>query len=317
MVPSDYDPDFISGILSKVLDPFLIQNRRNPQDLKNSASTGYFPTYFDSQIASTTQPSLVTGYTKLQQEKIQSEKQDCLCFENILSGRYYHTDHGQDESRHGWEHNFNPFLVGRGDMLRDFRSAYMTRAGLLDPVRSIVSSEKNNHMSYSSSYPSILILPRKSESSTKKKTGTWDHNALVMHLGDCLRRERLPDEVLVLDVERMSMMDQIRQANAAKIMVSMRGGASLLSLFLPNSASIILLDRDEHRFDDMLYDNIPWIHVQEEPILTTRNVTTTKDTIVDVEHVYNLNSICKKIVNSIHSYELSVSSSVRLGQATL
>eukprot|EP00978_Attheya_sp_CCMP212_P015528 scaffold40029_cov58-Attheya_sp.AAC.3 len=295
MVPSDYDPDFVSGILSKVLDPFLIQNRK-PRDssefeLKNSAGSGHFPTYFDSQTHS-------SAHKKVQE--------DCLCFENLLSGRYYHTDHGQDESLHGWEDAFNPFLVGRGDMLRDFRSAYMTRAGL-DPLHLVTEKERHANPT---SHPSILILPRKSGGGAKH-SGTWNHDSLVTYLGDCLRRENIHDTLRVLDVESVSMIHQIHQANSAKVMVSMRGGASLLSLFLPSSASIILLDRDQHRYDDMVYDNIPWLHVQEEPIVVTRNRTTAESS--DVENGYNLNSICKKIVNGIQSYELSAS--FHLGQA--
>jgi hypothetical protein len=146
-------------------------------------------------------------------------------------------------------------------------------------------------------------LPRKSESAAN--SGIWDHDSLVNYLGDCLRRENIHDTLRVLDVESVSMIDQIRQANSAKVMVSMRGGASLLSLFLPSSASIILLDRDQRRYDDTVYDNVPWIHVQEEPIVVTRNRTTAES--INVENEYNLNSICKKIVNGIQSYELSAS----------
>lgn len=105
MLGMDSKREMDTTILSKVLVPFVGST--------NSADGYFFP-------------NVLAG-------------NHCLCFENVISGKYhFHTDHGMDESRHGRLPHFNPFYVGRGRFtqrlsgrhsLRDFRDAYMIRAG--------------------------------------------------------------------------------------------------------------------------------------------------------------------------------------------
>jgi capsular polysaccharide biosynthesis protein len=96
--------------------------------------------------------------------------------------------------------------------------------------------------------------------------------------------------------EQLSMVEQIKVTASSKVLVVMKGGASLLSLFLPRGATAILLHRGKGNFDNAVYDNIPYFHVWSEPVL---NNVTSKMT----ENVYNLESICHQVLQGIERYD--------------
>jgi hypothetical protein len=96
------------------------------------------------------------------------------------------------------------------------------------------------------------------------------------------------------------MVEQIKMTASSKVMVVMKGGASLLSLFLPRGATSILLHRGKGNFDSAVYDNVPYFHVWSEPVLS--NVTVANNM---TENVYHLESISHQVLQGIERYDES------------
>lgn len=252
MFGMDSKREIDTRILSKVLDPFV--------GLTNSAETAFFPNYFAAHA------------------------NDCLCFENVISGKYFHTDHGMDESWHGRLDLFNPFYVGKGDLLRDFRDAYMIRARM-DPFM-----RPNN---------TVLVITR-STGYNPRDHRIWNHTRVASHVTSSLRQAGKPDQIQIINAEELNMVEQIKMTASSKVMVVMKGGASLLSLFLPRGATSILLHRGKGNFDSAVYDNVPYFHVWSEPVLS--NVTVANNM---TENVYNLESISHQVLQGIERYDES------------
>jgi hypothetical protein len=248
MLGMDSKREMDTTLLSKVLDPFVGST--------NSADRDFSPNFLAGN--------------------------HCLCFENVISGKYFHTDHGMDESRHGRLAHFNPFYVGRGDLLRDFRDAYMIRAGL-DP-----HARPDN---------AVLMITR-SAGFNPRDHCIWNHSMVASHVASCLLQADKPNQIRIEHAEQLSMVEQIKITASSKVLVVMKGGASLLSLFLPRGATVILLHRGKGNFDNAVYDNVPYLHVWSEPVLynVTSNMT---------ENRYDLESICHQVVQGIERYDES------------
>jgi len=289
MIGSDYEPgnEPRTIMLSKLLDPFL------GYSMKDSFETGYFSSYFENHT------SVKNG------ENEDMEDDACLCFENVVSGKYMHNDHGLDETQHGWmlenEKSANPFFVGRGDLLRDFRNSYVRRMCLDSDQLETLGCKKGNIEN------SVVVIPRTPESGTK--SGTWDHTVLVQHLTTYFDRKKdashavHTNKITVIDVKTMSLEDQIRITASAKVLISMRGGGSLLSVFLPKGATLLLLDRNKNFFDGVLYDNMPYFHVVKEPAKSVTDSNGHNDASM---HSFDLDRICRKVSKGIGQYDRAV-----------
>jgi hypothetical protein len=314
---SDYNPDYDSILLSKVLDPFLRGSLP-----EHSARHGHFSDYFAKHT------SLVDKKRSSSSSSSSNDNSNkCLCFENVVSGRYYHTDHGADESLHGRRQDtsvVNPFWVGRGDLLRDFRDAYLARAGILESSTITATVEASLAASSSSSSSSVLILPR-SNTGTDDNT-FWNHTLVTEELSQCLLEANAASATstiennrieVLFDIEKMPMVEQIRRISKTKVFVSMEGGASLLSIFLPPGSTAILLQRhnnnhDNIYYDDMVYQNIPYFHVWREPTVPVAvPVTVSKHggpplaTAAGLENFYNRTSLCQQVLRGMERFDMA------------
>lgn len=181
--------------------------------------------------------------------------------------------------------DFNPFYVGKGDLLRDFRDAYMVRAGVDPHMR------PNN---------TVLMITRSSGFNPRDHR-IWNHTMVASNVASCIRQTGKPDQIRIEAAEQLNMVEQIKMAASSKVLVSMKGGASLLSLFLPRGGTAILLHRGKGNFDNAVYENVPHFHTWSEPVLYN-------DTLANnvTENMYNLESLCHQVLRGIERYDESV-----------
>lgn len=148
--------------------------------------------------------------------------------------------------------------------------------------------------------PTIVVIPRPPGNYTPdpRKPGKlnkalgFDHAELLLSLSSCDKDNSFANRIMLLDVENMSLQEQIQVVSSTKVLISMRGGSSLLSVFLPKGATAVLLDRGKP-FDDMLYDNIPYFHVFS--VQARRQV----DNIYEYDH----DSVCQHVRWAIDAYD--------------
>ncbi|KAL3906630.1 MAG: hypothetical protein SGILL_009191, partial [Bacillariaceae sp.] len=223
--------------LSQIMDPFLQNAIEKPSHL-----TGAFRQYYMSALGISKE-----SYTDLEGK----QTLPLLCFENMVSGIYYYTDHGEDPNLHGLQEDkggTNMRLIGSADTILDFRNQYLERLGL-DPNAHLTRSCKTK---VGEANPSIVIIPRRVETS---RASGWNESELVERL-----QESLPnDPVTVLDFSKHDLIDQLQLTVNSKVLVTMTGGASYLSWFLPAGATAVLITRKHKVNDGYIYDNLPFI----------------------------------------------------------
>jgi hypothetical protein len=214
-----------------------------------------------------------------------------LCFENVLSGLYFLSDHGEDPNFHSAKDWLGPnnFNVGRGDDIFEFRRAYMHRLGM----------DENMDLEYhtcqallNATKPladSVVILPR----SAGSRGFWWDEKKLLSKLN-------LPKHVVREMDFSLSMREQVQLVARAKVVISMVGGASYISWFLPPGSSLILLSRREvdgtlQVNDAHIYDNIPHFRTIYFQYMNVLNVTG--------EHVYDWSYVTGEIRIAMKRYD--------------
>jgi len=100
-----------------------------------------------------------------------------LCFENVLSGQYWMSDHGEDVTQHGLVHENdddgpNLHWAARADVLYQFRNDFLRRLGRSPQYDGQLrrgcagtrnnesDNNNNNETTKQQQHPSVLILPR-------------------------------------------------------------------------------------------------------------------------------------------------------------
>jgi len=215
-----------------------------------------------------------------------------LCFENVLSGLYFLSDHGEDPNFHHAKDRFGPnnFHVGRGDDIMEFRQAYMHRLGLDDNMD--LYYHTCHHLLHSPSHlapNSVLIIPR----SAGSRGFWWNHEKLISEI------KLIENSVREMDF-KLSMKEQVQLVAQAKVIISMVGGASYISWFLPPGATLMLLARVEadgelQMNDAHIYDNIPYFH--------TIYVGHTQLVEETAEHDYDWGYIRDEVYRAIKRYD--------------
>jgi hypothetical protein len=209
----------------------------------------------------------------------------------VFSGLYLFSDHGEDTDQHGRDESVpNPHLVSRGDVILHFRQGYMKRMGLdTDMDLKYHSCDYNHHRP-----GSIGILVRGAGS----RDYWWDVQKLMNE------NEKDWDVTLVgLNNTYGSMQDQVKMIARAKVLVSMVGGSSYISWFLPPGSTLILLRRHQqhgqrvtsnHFLESNIYSNLPHIH--------TRFINYT-ETLEEGEHIFNWQTIWQEILDGLSRYD--------------
>jgi hypothetical protein len=253
-------------MLSQLFDPFLKGPVGRPFHVK-----AIFRNYYKTALNISTKQH--------QQMKLNPSSLPLLCFENVVSGLYYYSDHGEDPSRHN--EGFNTFLTGSGDKLLEFRNQYMIRLGL-DPDRHL--SKQLCQVGVEPA--SILIIPRRPE--TNRISG-WHEDKLIAEL-----QKTLPNEnVTVVDFSIHDMRAQVKLASTAKVLVSMAGGASYLAWFLAPGASALLLKRMGILNDAFIWENLPYIK---------KEYFTASDSAFDTEEVFDYVKMGKSVDRLVQNY---------------
>ena len=275
--------------LTKVMDPFLLSSGQS-QNEKSVVDNGEFHKYFEKMLAS--------------ENTAPSDSSSVLCFENVLSGRYLLSDHGEDENAHGRfpEQGTNSHFIGKGDILTDFRRDYMRRIGInenADMLHHCQECDTPSHYSHVSG-SDVIILTRPENT----LDGGWNSAPLLemMQKEGCLGPAR---KVRVLDVRKLSMKAQVQAAATAKVMISMVGGASLLSWFLPPGATTILLQRNNVTLDSHVYDNLPYLHKYEAAPIETKYGPAGK---TKPHFVFDYQYLCFQAKQGIRHYETTLQS---------
>jgi hypothetical protein len=136
---------------------------------------------------------------------------------------------------------------------------------------------------------SILIIPR----SAGSRGFWWNHTKLISEL-------KFPTTAIrEMDFE-LSMKEQVQLVAQAKVVISMVGGASYISWFLPPGSTLMLLARVEvdgelQLNDAHIYDNIPYFHT-----LYLGNIQLFEET---GEHDYDWVYICDEIQRAVRRYD--------------
>jgi hypothetical protein len=218
----------------------------------------------------------------------ESSSPTLLCFENVFSGLYLFSDHGEDTDQHGRNDSApNPHLVSRGDVILHFRQGYMKRMGLDTDM-----DLKYHTCDYSQHRPgSIVVLVRGAGS----REYWWDVQKLMNE------NEKDWDVTLVgLNNTYGSMQDQVKMIARAKVLVTMVGGSSCISWFLPPGSTLILLQRHQrngssnHFLDSNIYSNWPHIH--------TRFINY-KETSDEGENIFDWQTIWLEILDGLSRYD--------------
>lgn len=257
-------------VLSKVMDPFL-KGVGIPFH-----QTSVFNSYYKASL------NISTDQHK---QMKRSQSLPLLCFENVLSGVYYYSDHGEDQTMHGGREDkagSNIFLTGSGDKLWEFRNEYMKRLGM-DPNRhlSMKSCEATSELA------SIIIVPRRPG---ENRSSGWNEEKLIREL-----KKTLPGEhITVLDFSIHDVKAQVGLASTAKIVVSMGGGAAYLAWFLPPGASLVMLKRNAKVSDGFIWDNIPYIK---------REYVNASEAKLVKEEFFDYLQIAKIVESSIKHYQ--------------
>jgi hypothetical protein len=224
-----------------------------------------------------------------------------LCFENVLSGLYFLSDHGEDPSFHdaldgtvGFYRRYysNHIQIGRGDGFWEFRQAYMHRLGMDENIdlqyhtcRQLVAKETEFLAD------SIVVIPRELEDGSRHYW--WNRTKLLDAMNVPVRVVR------ELDYRALSMKEQVQLVAQAQVLISMVGGASYISWFLPPGATLMLLARFEYgeiRVNDAhIYDNIPYFHKRYFRPVQVYDETG--------EHVYDWRNIGEEVHMAMSRYD--------------
>lgn len=269
-------------VLTKVLDPFVL-NTKQSLNQPGTVGNGEFHTYYRN-----TMPQ-------------QADENSVVCFQNVLSGRYLLADHGEDENFHGHkpELGTNSYFVAKGDLLLDFRNDYMQRLGVGEDFdlhyhcqECPTPSDENKVMG-----TDVLIIPRPENSFG----GGWNEDLLLTLMKEgCLGEGRT---FRVLDARQMTMVEQVQAAASAKVMISMVGGASLLSWFLPPGGTSILLQRGGKTLDSHVFDNLAYLNTHVTAHTESSNGPKGEKF---PNFKFDYNDMCRQAKRGIEQYEASL-----------
>lgn len=213
-----------------------------------------------------------------------------LCFENVLSGLYLFSDHGEDPDFHGHDgKNSNPFFLSKGDVFFRFRQAYMRRAGLDEDLDLQYHTCDHKHRT-----GSIVIIARNSPGEA-----FWWNVTKLTHAAEKNKKFQsllatMNITYLGLDGQFSKMKEQVQIAAQAKVLVSMAGGASLISWFLPPGSTALLLQRHGGAsLDSMVYSNIPYFHAKYVNFMSSEGK----------ECIYDWDSLIDEILDALERYD--------------
>ena len=151
------------------------------------------------------------------------------CFENLLVGIGYMSDHGHDPSVHGVESKLNePELqnIGIASTFWNFRNEFMHRVGLV-PITDVVNGAAFVECN--------VVLNSKEQ--TKDECAT-----LASRLRHEFHTKQVPCNVRDdIDMKELSIKQQLELMSNTKVMVAPSGGSALVGLFLPRDATAVLL----------------------------------------------------------------------------
>ena len=271
-------------VLRKVLDAFLL-------GLNNSKETtegGHFHAYYEQIVQKEFGWNLRT----------MPHNNTSLCFENVLTGKYFLTDHGEDENYHGnrMELGNNWLWVGKGDMIRDFRDAYIKHIGIdvdIDLQYNCPNCQTRAKPRETEALD-VVVLPRHLRSGQ----GGWNHTTLLQMLPSCLANHSLTDRrIRLVDMSKLSMKDQVMATATAKVFVSVYGGAAYLSWFLPPGSTLIGLSRANNLYmDSHILSNLPYF----------RNINFAVQYQNGNQLFFDWEGICEEVVLGIKHYDATL-----------
>jgi len=162
------------------------------------------------------------------------------CFSDLVMGIGLLTDHGFDYSIHGRvRHQIarDTQLVGSGGMLWRFRNTYLTRAGLIADTQASRS----------------LLVVSRAQGPPRKR---YNLHRVADRVQQKLHLHTMSD----VDMAELSMVEQMRLVRDSTVMISQTGGGSMISMFLPRGATLVLVGTEF--LDSAYHTNMAHYHTR-------------------------------------------------------
>ena len=192
--------------------------------------------------------------------------QRLICASRGVQGSGVFSDHGHDHWHGQVKLDFErPHNVGRGGLLRRFRN-WMLNENLFQQRQTTIRRD-----------PAYKIVIAQN-SSTKEDRRGIEFRKQVSALQKRFRRNRL--EVIPVQLDTLSLIEQIELVQDAAFFLSMVGGGTVTAFFLPQHANIFLYPSRKF-LDYDLWNNFPLVKTHWMPQIDLMDEKASIDYLVD------------------------------------
>lgn len=193
-----------------------------------------------------------------------------VCFERVLVGLGFNTDHCQDESEHGINLQAQPLCnAGRAGLLREFAGDILAKHGIQHPGKWLLHPGAHTcvrelgfwQTAFANSALAGGVMPKVvfAEQSSENRFFVDQHS-----IREALANWLPAESFVAANLAKMDVAEQLQLMSQTAVFITTCGGGSVVNIFMPPGSTLVIIcnwntRRDWHIYNFMAERNVRWV----------------------------------------------------------